>query len=82
MRMITNIYDRIIANRLKTWANLEIEQSAYQKGQSTINPIFTLRLIIEIFIKKKNKLFNLFVDLSTAFDNVNRLKLLNISNEM
>ena len=82
MKMITNIYDRLISNRLKIWASIEPEQSAYQKGKSTLHPIFILRLLIEIFKRKKKKLFILFVDLSTAFDNVNRYKLLKILKNM
>ena len=42
------LYDRIIANRLLTWAKINPEQSAFQKGKSTINQIFILRIIIAL----------------------------------
>ena len=48
MSAIASLFDRLIAARLDLWLPISDEQSAYQKGKSTMNHIFTLRLIIEI----------------------------------
>ena len=56
--------------------NIETEQSAFQKGKSTLIQIFTLRLLIEICKKKKMPLYIAFVDIEKAFGKVNRNKLL------
>ena len=42
------LYDRIIANRLQKWIGVESEQTAFQKGKSTLHQLFTLRLLISI----------------------------------
>ena len=47
MRAIACLFDRVIARRLCAWMNIEAEQSAFQKGKSTIIQIFILRLLIE-----------------------------------
>ena len=76
MRAIACLFDRIVARRLYVWMKIEPEQSAFQKGKSTVIPIFTLRLLIEICIKKKIPLYIAFVDLEKAFDKVSRYLLL------
>ena len=72
MRAIACLFDRVIARRLCAWMNIEAEQSAFQKGKSTIIQIFILRLLIEICKKKKMSLYIAFVDL----DKVSRYLLL------
>ena len=52
-KLLTNLYDRIIANRLLKWAPISYEQTAYQKGRGTIDQLFLLRLILEIAKKTK-----------------------------
>ena len=76
LRAIGSLYDRIIAKRLYKWMHVENEQSAFQKGKSTILQIFTLRLLIEIANKKNITLYIACVDLEKAFDKVSRYRLL------
>ena len=64
------LFDRIIANRLHRWAGVNHEQSAFQKGKSTIHQLLTLRLLIET-AKLTNKTLDIgFFDLEKAFDKV------------
>ena len=44
--LLPNLYDRIICNRLLRWAKINDEQTAFQKGKSTIDQIFILRIIM------------------------------------
>ena len=52
------------------------EQSAFQKGKSTLNHIFTLRILIALCKKLNKNVYIGFFDLSKAFDKVSRLELL------
>ena len=70
------VYDRIIAARLILWAKINPEQTAFQKGKSTLDQVFTLRVIIALAKKYNKPLFVGFFDLSKAFDKVSRVQLL------
>ena len=74
--ILTNLYDRIIANRLIKWSSLSYEQTAYQKGRSTIDQLFLLRLIIELAKKLHITLYIGTFDLSKAFDIVSRFRMI------
>ena len=69
-------YDRIISNRIKLWMTVHESQTAYQKGKSCNNQLFTIRTITELAKKKGTPIFILFVDLEKAFDRVGRTTLL------
>ena len=70
------LYDRVIAKRLICWAKINPEQSAFQKGKSTLNHIFLLQTIIGLSKKTNITLFIGFFDLEKAFDQVTRSLLL------
>ena len=70
------LYHRIIANRLHDWIGINYEQSAFQKGKSTIHQLFTLRLLIEIAKRTNTALYIGFFDIEKAFDKVSRYLLL------
>ena len=70
------LYHRIIANRLRCWSGINYEQSAFQKGKSTIHQLFTIRLLIEIIKRTNSTLYIGFFDLEKAFDKVSRYLLL------
>ena len=74
--LIAIVYDKIISNRLLQWVKINDEQTAFQKGKSTIDQIFMLRLIIALAKYQKMTLYVGFFDLSKAFDRVSRYLLL------
>ena len=74
--LLSLLYDRIIANRLMIWAKINPEQSAFQKGKSTLNNIFLLRVITSLTKYAKVPLYIGFFDLAKAFDKVSRPLLL------
>ena len=76
MKSLACLFDRIITNRLKLWLPFHIDQTAFQKLKSTLLHIFTLRILIELAKKNKTTLYIGSMDLSKAFDNVDRLLLL------
>ena len=73
--LIAILYDRIIANRLM-WAKVNIEQTAFQKGKSTLDHIFLIRTITCLTKQANVSLFIGFFDLAEAFDKVSRPLLL------
>ena len=76
MKTLACLYDRIITNRLKPWLKFDIDQTAFQKGKSTLIHIFTLRILIDVARKLKITLYIASVDIEKAFDHVPRSLLL------
>lgn len=74
--LLANLYDRILSNRLMRWVKINNEQTAFQKGKSTIDQIFILRIIISLIKANNLTLYIGFFDLSKAFDRVSRYLLL------
>ena len=63
--------------RMKT--HIPLSQAAYQSGRSTTEQVFAIKLLTEKAITSENyDIFLLFLDMSKAFDTVNRPKLMNI----
>ena len=75
-KLLSLLYDRILTSRLIAWAKIHPEQSAFQKGKSTLNQIFLLRVIIGLTKQAQLTLFIGFFDLAKAFDKVSRPLLL------
>ena len=67
------VFDRVLDARLDLWLPISDEQSAYQKLKSTLNYIFTLRLLIALAKHYKKPLYIGFFDIAKAFDRVSRL---------
>ena len=72
MKSLACLYGRIIANRLRLWIRFNVDQTAFQKGKSTLLHIFTLRILIEIVKKKIIALYIGSMDIEKAFDHVPR----------
>ena len=70
------LFDRVITQRLNLWIGVKDEQSAFQKGKSTLHQLFTLRLLIEIAKKTDTTLYIVMFDLEKAFGKVSRYRLL------
>ena len=59
--------------------HIPLSQSAYQKGGSTIEQVFTVKILAEKAItSEKYDIFLLILDMSKAFDTVNCSKLMEI----
>ena len=70
------VFDRIITYRLNTWICISNEQSAFQKGKSTLHQLFFMRLIIELAKKTDTTIYIGLFDLEKAFDKVSRFLML------
>ena len=67
------LFDRVLDARLDLWLPISDEQSAYQKLKSTLNHIFTIRLLIALAKHCNKPLYIGFFDIAKAFDRVSRL---------
>ena len=67
--------------RLKN--EIPIEQAAYQPGRSTTEQVFCVKVLAEKAITTSNyKIFILMLDMSKAFDSINRKKLMTYLSEI
>ena len=78
MHCISKCYDYLIHNRLTKWYKVCREQAGAQLLRGCVEHIITLRLIIELFKKKRKPLFVAFIDFSKAYDRVPRMYLLKL----
>ena len=58
------------------WCNPSKEQAVSQKGRGCIDPIMTIRLLIDHAKKARIKLYILFIGFEKAYDKVSRAKLI------
>lgn len=72
---VLKVYERILENRLKSIIETQLEesQSAFRKGRSVQDHIFTLRQLIEK--NNKSNIYVAFLDIQKAFDSVPRQKI-------
>lgn len=72
----SKLFSAILYNRLTNWVKekrvLNELQAGFREGYSTIDHIFSLMNIAEIYMKRNKKLYTLFVDFRAAFDSVPR----------
>lgn len=63
---------RVILNRLKKEAeeHLAVEQAGFRAGRSTVEQIFTCRILMEKHRQHQRDLFHNFIDFKKAFDRV------------
>jgi len=76
MDTLSKVYDILLNERLKTWVDVNRAQAGAQKHRSCIEQIVALRLLCEFCVKKKKKLYMVFIDFKKAYDLIPRNKLL------
>ena len=62
MNAVAKVYDYVLNNRLILWYKLCREQAGAHLSRGCIEHIVTLRLIIDTFLRKRKKLFIVYVD--------------------
>lgn len=73
---LVKIFDGLILNRLINWKSPNREQAGAQHSRGCLENIVALRLIFDMSVKKKQTLYVLFVDYSTAYAKIPRYRLL------
>ena len=71
-KLFTSVLNERIYCFLENNGLLGVEQGGFRKNNSTIDHIFALHCLIDIYLKKKKRLFCTFIDYSKAFDKIHR----------
>ena len=77
INVIGKILERLLANRMAVYCELQKgilpeEQYGFRAGRSTIDAIFLSRVIDEAALAKGEQVYKCFIDLTKAYDKVNR----------
>ena len=76
---MSKVFTALLNNRLGEFLEehdkLGQEQTAFRHGYSTLDHIFTLHTLIEMYLQKGKRMYCAFVDYQKAFDLINRCKL-------
>lgn len=74
-KLFTAVLNTRLTKFLDTYELLNENQAGFRKGYSTVDHIFALNSLIELFRSTKKKLYCTFIDFSKAFDSVWRIGL-------
>ena len=75
-KLFTSLISKRLGTYIEHFGMLESEQAGFRKNYSTVDHLFVLYTLINIYVtKEKKKLYCTFVDYSKAFDNVSRIHL-------
>ena len=73
------LFTSVVNNRLNEFVRkyniVGAEQAGFKKDHSTINHIFTLKSLIDLYLYKKKRIYCCFIDYSKAFDTIPRYEL-------
>ena len=73
------LFTSVLNNRSNTFLEntglLAEEQAGFRKNYSTVDHIFSLKMLIDIYLSKKKRLYCSFIDYQKAFDSINRTAL-------
>jgi hypothetical protein len=76
---LSKVFTALLNARLEKFVNdaklIGPEQAGFRKGFSTMDHIFTLHGLIEMYLKKQKRIYGCFVDYQKAFDSVDRTTL-------
>ncbi len=71
------LFTAVLNNRLNSYLEINSliceEQAGFRRRYSTVDHIFSFKLIVDFYLAKKNTLFCAFIDYKKAFDSVNRV---------
>ena len=76
MDSMAKLYDSVLNRRLSRWWKPEREQAGAQKRRGCLEPILTLRLLMDYAKSKRKILYVVYVDFSKAYDRVPKSLLL------
>ena len=71
---VEKLLTKILNERLNQWLKendvIHLSQTGFQKGSSTMNNIYIIKEILQIYKNSKHSLYISFIDLSKAFDSI------------
>ncbi|CAF1408276.1 unnamed protein product [Didymodactylos carnosus] len=72
--VVSKIFSRIVLNRIQGLLDKKLldQQAGFRPNRSTVDQIFTLKMIMEKSQEYNKSLFMCFIDIQKAYDSVNR----------
>ena len=74
-KLFTSVINSRLSGYLEDYGLLGEEQAGFRSKYSTVDHIFTLKCLLDIYLSKKKKLYAAFIDYKKAFDNIWRIGL-------
>ena len=74
-KLFTSVLNQRLSDYLDNFGLLDEEQAGFRGGYSTVDHIFALKIIIDIYLNKNKDLYVAFVDYQKAFDSIWRVGL-------
>ena len=74
-KLFTCVLNNRLFNYLESLGLLSKEQAGFRKAYDTVDHIFNLECLIDLYLLRRQKLYCAFVDYRKAFDSVNRVLL-------
>ena len=74
-KLFTALLNKRLTSYLDAVGGIGDEQAGFREGYSTMDHVFTLYAIIEMYLAKGKRLYCAFIDYKKAFDMVNRTSL-------
>ena len=75
----SKLFTAVLNDRLQVYLEsnkiIGLEQAAFRKGFSTLDHIFSIHCILDLYLAKKKRLYCCYVDYKKAFDLLDRVKL-------
>ena len=71
-KLFTALINSRLAKFLHASGTIGDEQAGFRAGHSTLDHVFTLQNIIDIYLQKRKRVYCAFIDYKKAFDLVNR----------
>ena len=71
-KLFTSVLNNRISLFMEEYSLLAEEQAGFRHSYSTVDHIFSLKMLIDIYLSKNKKLYCSFIDYKKAFDSVNR----------
>ena len=74
-KLLTAILNKRLNNYSEGMNLLCEEQAGFRKNYSTIDHIFNMKCLIDLYLQRRKPLFCAFIDYKKAFDSINRIAL-------
>jgi hypothetical protein len=74
-KLFTGIINKRLNKFLENQNILGEEQAGFREGYSTVDHIFTMQSIINLYLCKRKRIYCAFIDYQKAFDSINRIAL-------
>ena len=74
-KLFTSLLNKRLNSFLENYNILCEEQAGFRKHYSTVDHMFSLKMLIDLYLAKDKKLFCSFIDYRKAFDSVDRVAL-------